>query len=113
MTPTSALDGKGVDEAWAAVEECTAHLRSTGALDRLRAGQAVAWMWDEIRETLLDGFRRDPEVARRWDEVEAAVRNGRLSPTTAARRLLEQADRAQTPQPAASTSVTEPSPPRT
>jgi LAO/AO transport system kinase len=92
VLPVSALDGKGVDEAWAAVEECTAHLRSTGALDRLRAGQAVAWMWDEIRETLLDGFRRDPEVARRWDEVEAAVRGGKLSPTTAARTLLGDRD---------------------
>ncbi len=92
VIPLSALGGKGVDEAWAAVEECTAHLRSTGALDRLRAGQAVAWMWDEIQETLLDGFRRDPEVARRWDAVEAAVRGGKLSPTTAARSLLERRD---------------------
>ena len=88
VLPVSALAGEGVDEAWAAIERCTEHLRSTGALDRLRAGQAVAWMWDEIRETLLDAFRQDPEVARRWDEVESAVRAGRLSPTTAARRLL-------------------------
>jgi LAO/AO transport system kinase len=109
VTPISALSGRGVDEAWEAVERCTAHLRDTGALDRLRAGQAVAWMWDEIRETLIDSFRRDPEVARHWDEVEASVRNGRLSPTTAARTLL---DRSPAPPPRDRTSTTEPPPAR-
>ena len=103
VTAISALSGRGVDEAWAEVERCTAQLRSTGALDRLRAGQAVAWMWDEIRETLLDRFRTDPAVARRWDDVESAVRTGHLSPTTAARALLEQDQRGQTPQPPDST----------
>ena len=88
----SALDGTGVDETWAAIESCTAHLRSTGALDKLRANQAVAWMWDEIRETLLDAFRRDPRVAARWDDVEAAVRDGRTSPASAARDLLDRGD---------------------
>jgi LAO/AO transport system kinase len=86
---TSALRGTGVDEVWAAVEKLVAHLREDDALDRLRAGQAAAWMWDEIRERLVDSFRHDPRVAAGWTETEAAVRDGRLSPTTAARRLLE------------------------
>jgi len=89
----SALDGTGIDEAWSAVESCTAHLRATGALEKLRADQAVAWMGDEIRETLLDAFRRDPRVAARWDDVEAAVREGRTSPASAARQLLDRGDR--------------------
>jgi LAO/AO transport system kinase len=86
---TSALEGAGVDEAWAAVEKLVAHLREDDALDRLRAGQAVAWMWDEIREHLMDSFRRDPGVATRWSDAEEAVRAGRVSPGTVARRLLE------------------------
>jgi len=86
---TSALEGTGVDEVWAAVEKLIAHLREDDALDRLRAGQAVAWMWDEIREHLIDSFRHDPRVATRWSDTEEAVRAGRLSPTTAARRLLD------------------------
>ena len=85
---TSALQGTGVDEVWSAVEKFVAHLREDDALDRLRAGQAVAWMWDEIREHLIDSFRRDPGVAERWSITEAAVRAGDVSPTTAARRLL-------------------------
>ncbi len=86
---TSALEGTGVDETWAAVEKLVAHLREDDALDRLRAGQAVSWMWDEIREHLIDSFRRDARVATRWSDTEDAVRAGRLSPATAAQRLLE------------------------
>jgi GTPase len=85
----SALEGAGVDEVWRAVQKFVAHLRDDDALGRLRAAQAVAWMWDEIREHLVDSFRQDPGVAERWSSTEAAVRAGQLSPTTAARRLLE------------------------
>jgi len=84
----SALRGEGVDAVWADVERLEAHLRSDGALARLRADQAVAWMWDEVRERLSDAFRRDREVAKRLEQTEAAVRAGEVSPTTAARALL-------------------------
>jgi LAO/AO transport system kinase len=89
VLPMSALDGTGVGDVWTAVEKLVAHLREGGALDRLRASQAVAWMWDEIHESLVDSFRHDPRVADRWTATEEAVRAGHLSPTTAARQLLE------------------------
>jgi LAO/AO transport system kinase len=85
----SALRGTGIDEAWAAVERLESHLRDGGTLDRLRADQAVAWMWDEVREQLVESFRADPRVAAQWPGVEADVRRGRRSPTTGARSLLD------------------------
>ncbi len=88
VLPASALEGTGVDEAWAALERLSAHLRADGALDRLRSAQAVDWLWAELRERLVDAFRQDERVAKRLGEVEAAVRSGRLSPTTAAHELL-------------------------
>ncbi len=88
VLPVSALRGEGVDDVWAEVERLAAHLRADGALDRLRAAQSVAWMWDEVRERLVDAFRSDRAVAGRWDRVEAAVRAGDLSPASAARELL-------------------------
>jgi LAO/AO transport system kinase len=97
VLPVSALEGAGVDEVWSAIERLEQHLRAGGALERLRASQAVAWMTDEIRETLLDAFRRDDRVAARWGKVEAAVRDGRLSPASAARELLEVAGRGPDP----------------
>jgi LAO/AO transport system kinase len=84
----SALGGRGIDEVWSAITALTDRLAASGALTELRSAQAVSWMWDEIRETLLDRFRHDPQVASRWATVEAAVRSGRLSPAAAARQLL-------------------------
>jgi LAO/AO transport system kinase len=89
VLPVSALRGDGVDDVWSAVERLEHHLRSSGALERLRADQAVAWMAEEIRETLVEAFRNDDRVASRWGSVEAAVREGRLSPGSAARELLD------------------------
>jgi GTPase len=88
VLPASALEGTGVDEAWAEVERLSAHLRADGALDRLRSAQAVDWLWVELRERLVDAFRHDEQVAKRLREVEAQVRDGHLSPTTAAHDLL-------------------------
>jgi LAO/AO transport system kinase len=89
VVPASAFQGTGIDEMWATVEKLVAHLREGDTLERLRSEQSVAWMWDEIRERLVESFRHDPRVAAHWTELEAAVRSGHLSPTTAARRLLE------------------------
>lgn len=88
VVAASALDGTGIDDAWAAVEGLEAQLRRDGLLDRLRSDQAVAWMLQEVREQLVESFRSDQRVTRMWDEVETAVRTGRRSPTTGARDLL-------------------------
>jgi LAO/AO transport system kinase len=85
----SALQGTGVDEAWAEIERFEDHLRAGGGLERLRAEQAVAWMWAEVRERLLDALRHDARVAKRLADVEGEVRAGRLSPTTGAHELLD------------------------
>lgn len=85
---TSALEGSGIEAVWAAIVGLETQLRHSGALEALRSTQAVTWMWDEIRETLVDTFRGDPQVSAHWGEVEAAVRSGRQSPAAAARELL-------------------------
>ena len=88
VVPVSALAGTGIDEAWAEVERFQRHLRETGDLDRLRAQQAVEWMWAEMRERLVEELRADERVAARLADVERAVRAGTVSPTTAAHELL-------------------------
>jgi LAO/AO transport system kinase len=83
----SSTIGTGVTEVWHAVEAIHAHLRASGQLNTLRARQAKAWLWDEIRSGLLDRFRavhdRD-ELA----SVEAAVMAGEVAPGVAAQQLL-------------------------
>ncbi|HEY4375782.1 MAG TPA: methylmalonyl Co-A mutase-associated GTPase MeaB [Acidimicrobiales bacterium] len=85
VTPEDA----GVVAVWRAIEGLRAHLSDTGALDRLRAGQATAWFWSEIRAGLTDRFRDDPAVRAELPGLEAAVAAGEQSATGAAQRLLD------------------------
>jgi len=85
----SALLGEGIGAVWAAVGEFMALARSSGGLERRRGEQAREWMWAEVSETLLERLRSDPDVRADLDALETDVVAGRVSPTAAARVLLE------------------------
>ena len=59
-----------------------------GRLAARRADQARAWMWQEIRETLVERFRRHAPVRAALPGHEAAVVAGRETPGAAAEALL-------------------------
>jgi LAO/AO transport system kinase len=80
----SALTGKGLEEAWAAVEGLWRWRRGTGHLLRRRAAQRTRWFEEELVAEALGRLGRDPRVAGLRAEVEA----GRITPTAAARRAL-------------------------
>ena len=84
----SALTGAGIDAVWTACQDYRAALGEAGLKQR-RAGQAVAWMWDEINETLHARLRDAPELAKRVPALERQVAAGTLTPTAAASRLLD------------------------
>ena len=84
----SALTGAGIDAVWKACQDYRAALGEAGLKQR-RAGQAVAWMWDEINETLEARLRDAPELAKRVPALERQVAAGTLTPTAAASRLLD------------------------
>jgi LAO/AO transport system kinase len=86
----SARDGTGIRETWEAVERGVERLRADGALDDLRAAQAVRWMWDEVREELEARLLGGPETEALGRELEREVASLRLSPSHAATRLLDQ-----------------------
>jgi LAO/AO transport system kinase len=56
----SALTGAGIPELWTAIEAAHDRLGGVG-LATLRAGQNVAWMWNEVTDTLLDRLRAHAE----------------------------------------------------
>ena len=82
------LSGKGVDDVWAKIQEYRQAMDASGALAERRAGQARAWMWNELEESLIAAFKKHPEVARDLPELERAVTAGDLPAAAAARRLL-------------------------
>jgi LAO/AO transport system kinase len=89
VLPVSSLEGTGIDEVWERITAFLEHLDAVDARERLREQQAAAWMWDEIRDEVMESFRRDPRIAALEDDVRA----GRLSPASAARRLLDDVER--------------------
>lgn len=85
----SSPTGRGVAEVWDHLVAAHAHLRSEGELDRWRATQARAWMWDEVRAGLAQRFRTDPRIRPVLAELEEDVEAGRTAPTAAAQQLLD------------------------
>ena len=79
--------GTGVADVWAAIRAIHDHLTASGQLAGLRARQAKAWLWDEIRAGLTERFRAG-HAADEIEAAEAAVMAGTITPTIAAQRLL-------------------------
>lgn len=87
----SSLNGEGIDTVWDTVDRYRQAMTADGALERLRADQSVRWMWKQIEASLLEELKRDARLAGLLGDLEGQVAAGRLSPTRAARRVLEQA----------------------
>ncbi|MSO79800.1 MAG: methylmalonyl Co-A mutase-associated GTPase MeaB [Acidimicrobiia bacterium] len=85
----SALEGRGIDECWAAVEEHHRVLDGAGMLGERRAEQAKAWMWSELSAGLLERLHLDPAAAAAAARLEADVVAGLVPPTVAAEQVLE------------------------
>jgi LAO/AO transport system kinase len=84
----SALTGQGIPEVWETVCRYRETMDESGEIAARRAGQACAWMWSEVGESLMAALRAHPAVAEALPELEAGVRAGRVPATAAARRLL-------------------------
>lgn len=84
----SALEGRGIADVWAAVED---HREALGPdeLGRLRAAQAREWMWAEIGAGLLERLRTDPEASALAARLESEVVDGALPAPVAADRVLD------------------------
>ncbi len=85
----SARTGAGIDQLWESIGQYRSQLGVSGALAARRADQATAWLWNEIRESLVEAFRAHPEVRAALLDLEDRVRRGELPPTAAAVTLLE------------------------
>lgn len=85
----SALTGDGLPQLWDLVLQHHAALESNGWLERRRRQQALDWMRELVIFGLEEQFRRSPLVERNLASIQNAVVDGRLSPFSAARRLLD------------------------
>lgn len=90
----SALTGSGIPELWSSITLAHSGLAASGELAALRSEQAIAGMWREVSEALVDRLRADPVAVRRGEELQEALAAGTIMPSTAARQLLAAHDRA-------------------
>src|SRR3954469_10642885 len=56
VVAVSALTGAGIAEVWTAIERFCVAVAADGELATARAGQATAWLWSEVGDTLLERF---------------------------------------------------------
>ena len=85
----SALHNQGIAEIWHAAGEFARLMGDSGQIEKNRALQAKAWMWKDIRHTLLSRFEHHPKVAPHLEKMEQEVLEGKTPPTTAANKLLK------------------------
>ncbi len=84
----SALEGRGLDAVWGAVQDYRDKLGATGELGQKRREQQQAWFWSMLRDGFERHFLARADVRRLLPELESEVAAGRLTPTAAAGRLL-------------------------
>ena len=84
----SALEGRGMAEVWATIEEHRARIEKSGELAARRRSQQQEWLWSMLRDGLEDHFRSRADVQRLLPELEGDVLAAKITPTEAARRLL-------------------------
>ena len=85
----SAQTGAGLDAVWEKVTEHRERLEASGGLAERRAAQQVDWMWQMVRDGLMDRLLTDPAVRERLPALTEQVRSAELTPTLAARALLD------------------------
>jgi LAO/AO transport system kinase len=85
----SAATGAGIAEVWDVVLRHRAQMQASGCFEQNRRQQRQSWLREAMRNQLLDQFRHDELVKAALPEIERSVREGELSPTRAARALIE------------------------
>ena len=84
----SALEGKGISEAWSMMESMHKTLRRTGQLKQLRSAQLRRWFWSEVESVLHEELRNRADLAEEARKLENAAASGRTLPFAAARTLF-------------------------
>jgi len=86
----SAVEGTGLEQAWDEMQALAEWRRDNGFWDRTRAEQAGHWFEYEVREGLLARLRDDADIQRAMAKMAKTVASGELTPTAAARHILDQ-----------------------
>ncbi|GFG64668.1 putative GTPase [Mycobacterium kubicae] len=85
----SAVEGTGLAQLWETVERHREVLSEAGEFEARRRAQQVDWMWQMVRDTVLDRVLSNPAVRKARGDVERQVRAGELTPALAAQQIID------------------------
>ena len=85
----SSRTGAGIGDIWSVVLDFQEKTNKSGVFSKRRQEQALSWMYALVEEHLRELFFQHPKVKEQRGPMEQLVRQGTLSPTLAARRLIE------------------------
>jgi LAO/AO transport system kinase len=84
----SALEQRGVDGVWSAMERLHAQRAASGQLAERRNRQNLRWLWALVEEGLRQALYNQPDVQAIRDALEREVQAGTSPPAVAAQRIL-------------------------
>jgi LAO/AO transport system kinase len=84
----SSLTLEGIPQLWETIADYQSRMTDSGFFVSKRKEQAVAWMNETIRQSLLDRFSTHPSVSKNLHIIEREVDAGNIPALTAAQRLL-------------------------
>lgn len=85
----SALEGRGLQDAWAEITTLVDWRKETGVWDETRKTQARYWFSEEVRVQMMERLMADDALAARIAAAEDAVAAGRELPAAAAAAVLK------------------------
>ena len=84
----SAVEGAGIEAAWAEMQNLAQWRREAGIWEETRATQAAHWFETELREGLLARLREDKTIRAAIETRARDVAEGKISPDAAAAEIL-------------------------
>ncbi|MFY0636011.1 MAG: methylmalonyl Co-A mutase-associated GTPase MeaB [Vannielia sp.] len=89
----SAVEGAGLEQAWAEMETLSGWRRDHGLWEATRAEQARHWFEEEVRHGLLRRLTENTSLAEKMAALREAVTTGQRTPAEAAEEVLSGFDR--------------------
>jgi len=90
----SALTGEGIPDIWDVVLDFMGQMKKSGLTDDRRRRQTIDWVRQMAEEHIRSIIASDPCVAARMSEIERGTLGGDLSPSMAAKSLIEAIEKA-------------------
>ncbi len=86
----SSTTREGIPELWNKMQEFRNQMIESGDLEHVREKQHTVWMWNQIRDNMMQIFTNHASMSTRSKKLEKLVAKGAVTPGYAADILLKE-----------------------